>query len=162
PDLRSGGARGGGDGEGAAVKKDFDVIGKPRRRVDARAKVTGRTVFADDLSFPRMLHCKLLRARYPHARLRKVDVQRARNAPGVFAVLTGDDFPYRYGILPVSQDEEPLCREKVRMVGDPIAAVIARSEDEARAALDCIEVDYEVLTTISDAQEALATPDPRI
>jgi 4-hydroxybenzoyl-CoA reductase subunit alpha len=90
------------------MKRDFDVIGKPRRRVDGRAKVSGRTLFADDLFFPRMLYCKLLRSRYPHARLRKVDVQRALKAPGVHAVLTGDDFPIRYGILPVSQDEEAL------------------------------------------------------
>ena len=138
------------------------VIGKPRRRVDGRAKVLGQTQFADDLSFPRMLHCKLLRSRHPHARLRRVDVQRALAAPGVHAVLTGADFPIRYGILPVSEDEEPLCSDKVRMVGDPIAAVIARTEDEAQAALDRIEVDYELLQTIADPFDALANPEPRI
>jgi len=144
------------------MTQDLRVIGKPRRRVDGRAKVMGQTRFADDLSFPRMLHCKLLRSRYPHARLRSVDVTRALTAPGVHLVLTGADFPIRYGILPVSQDEEPLCLDRVRMVGDPIAAVIARTEDEACAALDLIDVDYEVLTTISDSIEALATPEPRI
>ena len=121
---------------------DLRIIGKPRRRVDARAKVTGSLRFADDLSFPRMLYCKLLRSPHPHALLRSVDVTRARAAAGVHLVLTGADFPVRYGILPVSQDEEPLCREKVRMVGDLIAAVIATTEEDARNALALIEVEY--------------------
>jgi len=134
---------------------DLRIIGKPRRRVDARAKVTGAARYADDLSFPRMLHCKLLRSPHPHALLRRVDVPRARTAPGVRLVLTGDDFPIRYGILPVSQDEEPLCREKVRMIGDPIAAVIATSEEHARDALALIDVEYDLLPTIATVEEAL-------
>jgi 4-hydroxybenzoyl-CoA reductase subunit alpha len=138
------------------------VIGKPRRRVDARAKVTGQTRFADDLSFPRMLHCKLLRSRHAHAILRGVDVSRALTAPGVHAVLTGRDFPVNYGILPVSQDEEPLCRDRVRFVGDAIAAVIATTEEAAADAIEKIAVEYELLKTIADPVEALATPEPRI
>jgi len=138
------------------------VIGKPRRRVDARAKVTGQTRFADDLSFPRMLHCKLLRSRHAHAILRRVDVTRALAAPGVHAVLTGRDFPVNFGILPVSQDEEPLCRDRVRFVGDAIAAVIATTEEAAADAIEKIDVEYEVLKTIADPIEALATPEPRI
>lgn len=138
------------------------VIGKPRRRVDARAKVTGRTEFADDLSFPRMLHCRILRSRHPHARLLRIDTSRASVAPGVRLVLTGADFPVRFGILPVSQDEEPLCREKVRMVGDPIAAVIASTEEEAAAALERIDVEYDELQTIADSLDALENDEPRI
>src|SRR5262249_3374937 len=140
----------------------LNVIGKPRRRVDGRAKVTGQTRFADDLFFPRMLHCKLLRSIHPHARIRSIDVSRALAAPGVKLVLTGRDFPIPYGILPVSQDEHPLCPDKVRFVGDPVAAVIATTEDEAFDALDCIAVEYEPLATISDPAQALATPEPRI
>jgi 4-hydroxybenzoyl-CoA reductase alpha subunit len=138
------------------------VIGKPRRRVDGRAKVVGATVFADDLVLPRMLHCKLLRSHLPHARILSVDPSRAQAAPGVKLVLTGADFPISYGILPVSQDEHALCRDRVRMVGDPVAAVIARTEDEAEAALGLIDVGYEPLTTIASPEEALATPEPRI
>ncbi|MGZ8781537.1 MAG: xanthine dehydrogenase family protein molybdopterin-binding subunit, partial [Thermoanaerobaculia bacterium] len=141
---------------------DLRVIGQPRRRVDARGKVTGATQFADDLAFPRMLFCRILRSTHPHALLRRVDAGRARGAPGVHLVLTGEDFPVKYGILPVSQDEEPLCREKVRMVGDPIAAIIAATEEEAEAALALIHVEYEPLTVIADPEEALATPTPRI
>ncbi len=138
------------------------VIGVPRRRVDARAKVTGQTRFADDIFLPRMAHCKLLRSPHPHARIRKIDPSRAAAHPGVYLVLTGKDVPIQYGILPVSQDEQALCVDRVRHVGDPVAAVIAREELTAFEALDLIDVDYEILKTISDPEEALATPEPRI
>jgi 4-hydroxybenzoyl-CoA reductase subunit alpha len=140
----------------------MNIIGKPRRRVDARAKVTGQTQFADDLSFPRMLHCKFLRSPHPHAKILSIDTRRAATAPGVHAVLTGADFPIRYGILPVSQDEEPLCRERVRMVGDPVAAVVAATESDAMSAALLIDVEYELLTAIANPIEALATNEPRI
>jgi 4-hydroxybenzoyl-CoA reductase alpha subunit len=138
------------------------VIGVPRRRVDARAKVTGQTRFADDISVPRMAHCKLLRSPHPHARIKKIDVSRALAHPGVYLVLTGKDLSIEYGILPISQDEQALCLDHVRHVGDPVAAVIAREELTAVEALDLIEVEYEVLATISDPAEALTTPEPRI
>src|SRR3981189_1850690 len=141
---------------------ELRVIGVPRRRVDARAKVTGQTRFADDIFLPRMAHCKLLRSPHPHARIRKIDTSRAASHPGVYLVLTGKDVPIQYGILPVSQDEQALCFDRVRHVGDPVAAVIAREELTAFEALDLIGVDYEILTTISSPEEALATPRPRI
>jgi len=141
---------------------ELRVIGVPRRRVDARAKVTGQTRFADDIFLPRMAHCKLLRSPHPHARIRKIDTTRATAHPGVYLVLTGKDVPVQYGILPVSQDEQALCVDHVRHVGDPVAAVIAREELTAFDALDLIDVDYEILATISDSEEALATPEPRI
>jgi len=96
------------------------VIGKPRRRVDARAKVTGQTRFADDIFLPRMVHCKLLRSPHPHARVRGIDFSRALAHPGVYLVLTGKDLPIPYGILPVSQDEQALSVDHVRHVGDPV------------------------------------------
>lgn len=139
-----------------------NVIGKARRRVDARAKVTGQTRFADDVAFPRMMYCRLLRSTVPHARIVRVDVARARALDGVLLVLTGDDFPIPYGILPVSQDEHPLCRDKVRFVGDPVAAVVARDEQTATAALDLVDVTYDVLDTFADPAESLARPEPRI
>jgi len=142
--------------------EDLRVIGKSRRRVDARAKVTGQTRYADDISLPRMLYCKLLRSRHPHARIKKIDTTRAQAHPGVHLVLTGKDVPIEYGILPVSQDEQALCVDHVRHVGDPVAAVIAREELTAFEALDLIDVEYQILTTISDPEEALATPSPRI
>src|SRR6266852_791774 len=140
----------------------YRLIGKPRRRVDGRAKVTGLTRFADDVMLPRMLHCKLLRSPLPHADIESIDVSRAQARPGVHLVLTGKDFPVTFGILPVTQDEYPLAPERVRYVGDPVAAVIARDEQTAFGALDLIDVKYRPLRTISDPEEALATPEPRI
>ena len=138
------------------------VVGRPRRRVDARAKVTGQTRFADDLAFPRMLHCRLLRSTRPHARIVSVDTTRARAADGVHLVLTGDAFPIAYGILPVSHDEHALCREKVRFVGDPVAAVIARDEATAERAVHLIDVTYEPLRTFASPADSLAHDEPRI
>ncbi|MGZ3405287.1 MAG: xanthine dehydrogenase family protein molybdopterin-binding subunit [Polyangia bacterium] len=140
----------------------MNIIGKPLRRVDGRAKVTGQTRFADDLAPPGMLHMKLLRSTVPHARIRSVDGARAAALPGVKLVLTGRDFPIPFGILPVSQDEHALCTDRVRFVGDPVAAVIAVDELTAYEATELVEVDYEPLATISDAEEALATPEPRL
>ncbi|HVH71424.1 MAG TPA: hypothetical protein VNB49_09985, partial [Candidatus Dormibacteraeota bacterium] len=128
------------------------VIGVPRRRVDGRAKVTGQTRFADDIFLPRMAHCKLLRSPHPHARIRKIDASRSLAHPGVYLVLTGKELPMQYGILPVSQDEQALSVDHVRHVGDPVAAVVAREELTAFEALDLIDVDYEILPTISDPE----------
>src|SRR6185295_14317554 len=82
--------------------------------------------------------------------------------PGVVAVLTGADLPTPYGILPVSQDEHTLCIEKVRFIGDPVAAVAAVDEDTAFDALDLIEVEYERLKSISTIEEGVYVEEPRI
>ena len=146
----------------AEASRERRHVGKPFRRVDARGKVTGETRYADDLVFPRMVHACLARSTSPHARIRGIDTSRAEAMPGVLAVLTGKDLPTPYGIMPVSHDEHALALERVRHVGDPVAAVAALSEDEAQAAALAIEVDYEPLTTIASVEEALATPEPRI
>jgi 4-hydroxybenzoyl-CoA reductase alpha subunit len=137
-------------------------VGRTRRRVDARAKVTGQTRFADDIMLPRMLHCRLLRSTQPHARIVSVDTSRAAAVDGVHLVLTGETFPIAYGILPVSHDEHALCRDKVRFVGDPVAAVIARDEVTAEAACHLIEVTYEPLRTFASPTDSLNYGEPRI
>jgi 4-hydroxybenzoyl-CoA reductase subunit alpha len=107
----------------------FSVIGQSLPKIDAWAKVTGETRFADDLVLPRMAYAKLLRSSHAHALIKRIDTSRAKAVPGVYAVITGHDLPrVRFGILPVSQDEEALCVEKVRMVGDAVAAVAAVDE----------------------------------
>src|SRR5437764_1073154 len=138
------------------------VVGKPRRRVDGHAKFTGQTRFADDLALPRMLHMKLLRSPHPHALIESTDVSRAKAHPGVHLVLTGEDFPTSFGILPITQDEYPLAPEQVRYIGDPVAAIVARDEQIACEALELIEVRYRPLETIASPEEALAKPEPRI
>ncbi len=144
------------------VDKNFNIVGKPFRKVDARAKCVGQTKFADDIVLPRMLFCKLLRSHLPHALIKSIDVSKALALPGVYAVITGKDLPLPYGILPVSQDEHALCVEKVRFIGDPVAAVAAIDEDVAFDAMNLIEVEYEPLNTISTIEEAVLIDEPRI
>src|SRR4029077_18775879 len=141
----------------------FAVIGKPLPRVDAVAKVTGRAVYADDVLLPRTLHCRILRSPHPHARIVSIDTSAARRMTGVQAVITGSDLPIKFGILPVTQDERALEHEKVRYVGDPIAAVAAVDEEIAAAACDAISVEYEVFEPVMSIEAALANPkDERI
>src|SRR5437667_5224014 len=139
------------------------VVGKPLPKVDAAAKVTGRALYADDIALPRTLHCKILRSPHPHARILTIDTSAAKRIPGVLAVITGLDLPIKFGILPVTQDERALEHEKVRYVGDPIAAVAATEEEIAAAACDAIEVEYQVLEPVMSIEAALQTPkDERI
>ncbi len=138
------------------------VIGRSHRKVDAVAKVTGSTKFADDIVLPRMGFAKLLRSPHAHARIVGIDVTAAASAQGVYAVIMGSDLPIRFGILPVSEDEHALAPDKVRFVGDPIAAVAAVSEDVAVAALEQIQVEYEPLQAIGGIEDALSHPEPRI
>src|SRR5215212_1452714 len=140
----------------------LNIIGKPFRKVDARQKCTGQTKFADDITLPRMLHCKILRSPEPHALIKRIDTSKALAVPGVYAVITGEDLPIPYGILPVSQDEHPLCVGRVRFVGDPVAAVAAVDEDVAFEAMNLIEVEYEPLATIASIEEAVEVSEPRI
>lgn len=142
--------------------KPLNVVGKPFRKVDARAKCTGQTKFADDIVLPRMLFCKILRSHLPHALIKNIDTSKALALPGVFAVITGKHLPISYGILPVSQDEHALCIHKVRFIGDPVAAVAAIDEDVAFDAMNLIEVEYEPLNTISSIEEAILIDEPRI
>src|SRR6201991_4942028 len=154
-----GGAKSNGGGErekGLDFKADdFKVVGKPFRKVDARSKCVGATKFADDIALPRMLYCKILRSHVPHALIKSIDTSKAEALPGVHACITGKDLPIPYGILPVSQDEHPLCLDKVRFIGDPAPAVAAVDEDVAFEAMNLIEVEYEPLATIASIEEAV-------
>jgi 4-hydroxybenzoyl-CoA reductase subunit alpha len=144
-------------------KSDLAVIGQPLPKVDAWAKVVGDTKYADDLFLPRMAYGKLLRSSQAHARIRCIDTTRARALTGVYAVVTGADLPrVRFGILPVSQDEEALCNDKVRMVGDAVAAVAAVDEETAERACRLIDVDYEPLPALMSIFDSLAHPEVRI
>jgi len=145
-----------------AKKSHLNIVGKPFRKVDARAKCVGQTKFADDIVLPRMLYCKILRSHLPHALIKNIDASKALDLPGVFAVVTGKDLPIPYGILPVSQDEHALCIHKVRFIGDPVAAVAAIDEDVAFEAMNLIEVEYESLNTVSSIEEAVMIDEPRI
>ena len=143
-------------------RDDLTIIGQSLPKVDAAAKVTGQTLFADDLVLPRMLYARLLRSPHPHARIRRIDAAKAAAHPGVVATLVGSELPIPFGILPVSQDEHALALDKVRFVGDPVAAVAALDEETAEEALKLVEVDYDVLPPLMSIDEALRRPDARI
>ena len=140
----------------------YRLVGTAFPRVDGRAKVTGRTQFADDLAFPRMAYVKLVRSTVPHGRIRNIDFSAALALDGVLGTLVGAELPKPFGILPVSEDEHALAVDTVRFVGDPVAAIAAVTEEAAHAAALAVKVEYEVLPTIASFDEALATPEPRI
>ena len=137
------------------------VVGKSLPRLDAVAKVTGTAIYAVDFALPGMLHGKILRSTQPHALMRRLDVSRARQLPGVRAVLSAQDVPLvRYGGM--VQDETVFAAERVRYAGQPVAAVAADRADIAEEALALIEVVYEPLPVIADAEAALAPDAPLI
>ncbi len=138
------------------------IIGKSPVRVDGLAKCLGQTKFADDLALPRMLFMKLLRSHVPHATIVSIDASRALAMPGVHAVLTGKDLPTPFGILPVSEDEHALCLDRVRFVGDPVAAVAAADEETAFKAMDLIDVAYAPLAPCFSPEQAIANGTPPI
>jgi 4-hydroxybenzoyl-CoA reductase alpha subunit len=131
------------------------LIGKPQRKIEGLDKSTGRARYADDISLPGMLHGKILRSPHPHARIVSIDTAAAEALEGVHGVVTGRDMPTTYGIIPWTPDEYPLAVDRVRYVGDGVAAVAAVDEDTALAALDLIRVEYEELPAFLDPFAAL-------
>jgi 4-hydroxybenzoyl-CoA reductase subunit alpha len=140
----------------------YNLVGKPFRRVDARAKVTGQTRYADDLFFPRTCFLKLVRSEIPHGLIRHIDFSALKDMEGVLGTLTGADLPDKFGIMPVSEDEHALAVERVRHIGEPVAAVAAVSEDIAHEAALAVRVEYDRLPVISGLEDALAITDPQI
>ena len=115
------------------VEKDYYVLGKSLPRVDAHDKVTGKATYVDDMVMSNMLYGKILRSPHAHANIISIDTTDAKKLPGVKAVITGMDLPKKtYGTDPRFQDEYALCRDKVRYVGDDVAAVEHRTNEEHR------------------------------
>lgn len=141
---------------------EFSVIGRRLPKVNSWAHLTGEARYADDLFLPRMLYGRVLRSTRPHARICRVDVTRALAHPGVLAIVTGADMPEKMGIMPSTQDETALAVDRVRYVGEPVAAVAALDEDTAFDALSLIQVDYEDLEPIFTIEEALEREDVKI
>lgn len=134
----------------AKVHQNFPhPIGENVPRVDAREKVTGAAIYADDIQFgPGLLFARIKRSPHPHALIKNIDISKALQLPGVKAVVTGGDFPGYLGLY--IQDRFIFCRDRVRYIGDPVAGVAAVSEEIAEKALDLIEVDYELLPGVFD------------
>jgi xanthine dehydrogenase molybdenum-binding subunit len=155
-------------GEGAIPWRDpqtiapLNAVGRSVPPQEMMDKVTGRAKFTDDYVFPGMIVGRTLRAKYPHARILKIDTSKAAALPGVYAVLTHKDVPGEniHGL--VYDDWPVLCSDKVRYMGDAVALVAADDEDTAQRALDLIEVEYEALPVVSDPESARAPDAPRV
>ncbi|ATW24991.1 xanthine dehydrogenase family protein molybdopterin-binding subunit [Candidatus Formimonas warabiya] len=130
-------------------------VGLKQEFIDAKEKVTGQANYLDDLSFPGMLYGKILRSPHPHAQIKAINISQALKLPGVKGVITADDCPSNYFGLEIA-DVTMLAKDKVRYVGDEVAAVAATSEEIAQAALSLIKVDYEVLRPVTNVEESVA------
>jgi CO/xanthine dehydrogenase Mo-binding subunit len=140
---------------------DFKVIGKAVTREEGGDKVSGRTIYTADVHLPGLLWGKILRSPYPHARIERIDTRKAHQVTGVKAVITGADVK---GCLIGKQirDMPALCWDRVRFVGDRVAAVAAETVDAAEEALNLIEVDYRELPAVFDPLEAMQPDAPRL
>src|ERR671924_1142424 len=149
--------------EGARRTQDNSMeiadIGKSVRRLDYETKVTGTAQYLADVKVPGVCYGKILRSPYPHARIKRINASKAQKVSGVVAVLTRDDILHDQGIEPyygpVFKDQTIVATEKVRHVGDPVAAVAALTVDAAEEALRLIEVDYEELPAVLNVQDAI-------
>jgi 4-hydroxybenzoyl-CoA reductase alpha subunit len=143
--------------------QELDVVGKRKPMLDALEKATGRARFTDDLALPGMLFGKILRSPLSHAKILHVDLSEASRITGVKGAISGRDIPKKkYGIVPKAKDEYALAIEKVRYIGDEVAAVVATSLDAAEEALSKIRVDYEELPAVFDPLEAMKPGAPII
>jgi 4-hydroxybenzoyl-CoA reductase subunit alpha len=143
----------------AMMEREFAQIGQRLVRTDALDKSTGRAVYTDDIALPGMLHGRILRSPHAHARILSVDASAAEAMDGVHAVITGKDLPEKYCIIPWTRDETALAVERVRFIGDAVAAVAAVDEDTALRALDAIRVMYEPLPAFFDPRDSLDPED---
>ena len=145
------------------VSPDLHVVGQRSARKDAVPKTTGTATYTVDVSFPGMLQAKVLRSPHAHARITSIDASAAREMPGVHAVITRDDLDglnptYGYFI----KDQPIIAMDKVRYIGDAVAAVAAETELQAVAALERITVEYDVLPTVATVEEAMAETAPEL
>jgi CO/xanthine dehydrogenase Mo-binding subunit len=144
-------------------EKKYSVVGKSVPRIDAHAKVTGEATFTADLNIPKMLVGKILRSPYPHAKIVNIDTSKAAALQGVHAVITGKDTAgEKWGVFRYTRDQELLCVDKVRYVGDEVAAVAAIDEETAIEALGLIDVEYEELPAVFDCWSASEPDAPMI
>lgn len=142
-------------------ERDLQVVSHGVTRYDGPDKVTGRAKYTADIQLPGMVYGKILGSPIAHGLIRGIDTSRARALPGVLAVITGEDVPDTlYGVSPARYDEHVLAKDRVRYVGDEVAAVVALDEDTAEQALALIEVEYIELPAVFTPEEAVAPDAP--
>ncbi len=140
--------------EEKSLSGDSVIIGKGHPYIEATKKVQGIADYADDIHAKNVLHCKFLRSPHPHATIENIDTSLARQLDGVKYVLTGHELPEKFGVLPISQDETALAVDKVRYIGEIVAAVAAESEEIAKAACKLIKVKYKPLQPFFEIDES--------
>src|ERR1044072_446501 len=143
------------------MAKPASIIGASVGRVEGADKASGRATYGADVHFADALWRKILRSPYPHARIKSIDVSKAWQVPGVKAIVTGKDEPEHYQGKSI-RDIPVLCWDKVRYVGDKVAAVAAESRDAAEEAINLIDVDYEELPAVFDVIEAIEPGAPGV
>lgn len=141
--------------------KEHRFVGKPLQRTDATAKVTGKTVYADDMHLPHMLHAKVLGAPYAHARIKSIDTSKARLHPGVAAVITADDLP-PYKMNTSNRRSLIFPKDEVLFYGQPVAAVLAEDPHVAEETLALIKAEYEDLPAVIDPIAAMREDSPLV
>jgi len=144
----------------ADEKHEHVQVGESPVRSDIKSKVTGRAVFIEDMQFRGMLYGKVLRSKFPHARILEIDTSAAEKVPGVIGVVTGSELPFLHG--EALRDKPLLARHKVRYPGEAVAAVAAVREEIAEAAAALIRVEYEELPAVFEPLEALRPDAPLI
>ncbi len=143
------------------MTKKLSVLGTRAPKIDAPDKVTGRAKYAEDLNLPGQLYGAILQSPYAHALIKRIDVSRARRLRGVKAVITAKDVGLtQYGVSPARYDETLFAHDKVRYVGDEVAAVAAVDLETAHEALELIKVDYEELPGVFEVDDALISGAP--
>jgi len=141
--------------------KEYTYIGQPISRIDEKDKVTGAALYVDDIDFgPNLLYAAVLESPYAHALIKAIDTSKAEKLPGVVRVVTGKDFPYKFGLY--MQDRFIFAQDRVRFVGEQVAAVIARDRRTARKAVGLIKVDYEPITPVFDPLRAVSKGSPLV
>jgi len=150
-------------GDTGSESGGFDVIGKPVTRKDIADKVRGRAAFTADLYFPGMVYGAVVASKHAHARIKAIDAQKALDMDGVLLVLKPGDVPTTpYGVSPSRYDETILPVDKVRHVGEPVAAVFAVTRRLAETAAARVRVEYEPLDAVFDPQKAVEADAPQI
>ncbi len=144
-----------------SIQKHPQPIGENLARIDAKEKVTGAAIFTDDIQFGEgLLHARIKRSQHPHAFIKAIHTKKAEAYTGVKAVITGTDFPNRIGLY--LKDKYIFARDRVRYIGEPVAAVVAVSEDIAEEALELVEIEYELLPSVLDPEYAISPDAPLI
>lgn len=134
--------------------KDFKYIGKDVIRIDALEKISGAAIYGDDIDFgANLLYAELVQSTMAHAIIKSIDISEALKVKGVYKIFTGKDFPYKFGLY--MKDRYIFAQDKVRFVGEQIAAVVAFSPGAAKRAAELVKVEYEALAAVLDQMEAL-------